>query len=199
MKIIIKLFLRGLVAILPLGITIYILYLLGSAAETVLGNPIQHFLPEGLYVTGMGVIAGFLVILIVGVLLQAWFVRSLFRWGESLLQRVPLVKFLYKSIRDLMEFFDTSKKKKFSKVVMVTFAHTNARLLGLATREDFQRLPEGIGTEETIAVYLPMSYQMGGFTVMVPKSQIEQIDMSIEEAMRFCLTAALSTETGDES
>jgi len=199
MKLIAKLFLRGLVAILPLGITIYILYFLGKGAETVLGGLIQRLLPEGLYIPGMGVISGFLVILLTGILLQAWFVRGFFRWGEQIIQQVPLVKSIYNSVRDLMEFFDTSKKKKFNKVVMVKFPHTDARLMGLATREDFQQLPEGIGTKETVAVYLPMSYQMGGFTVMVPKSQIEQIDMSIEEAMRFCLTAAMSTEKKDVS
>lgn len=101
---------------------------------------------------------------------------------------------MYGSIRDLMSFFDTSKKKEFDKVVMVTVAGSNARLMGLVTREDFSKLPAGIDSSETVAVYLPMSYQMGGYTIFVSKADVKPVDMSIEEAMRFVLTAGVSSE-----
>ena len=79
---------------------------------------------------------------------------------------------------------------------MVTIAGTDTRLIGLVTREDFENLPSGIDDKnsESMAVYLPMSYQMGGFTVFVPKKNVTPVDMSIEEAMRFALTAAVSVK-----
>lgn len=189
-----KLFLQGLIAILPIALTIYILYWFAVTAESLLGGFLKLFIPENYYVTGMAVIAGFAIILAIGLLLRLWLFRELFSWGEKTLEKLPLVKTLYGSIRDLMSFFDSSKKKDFNKVVMVTIAGTDTRLIGLVTREDFENLPSGIDDKnsESMAVYLPMSYQMGGFTVFVPKKNVTPVDMSIEEAMRFALTAAVS-------
>jgi uncharacterized membrane protein len=194
MKKIGKYFLQGLIALLPIALTIYILYWLAISAESFLGGFIKLFIPDGLYVPGMGVAAGFALIFSVGILLKVWLFRKIFQWGEKLLERLPIIKSLYGSIRDLMGFFDTSKEKDFSKVVMVKIADKNTRLMGLVTREDFDELPDGIKDGETVAVYLPMSYQIGGFTVFVPKENIRPVDMTIEEAMRFTLTAAVSTK-----
>ncbi len=187
-----KLFLQGLMAILPIALTIYILFWLAKSAESVLGDSIKFSISEKLYVPGMGVIAGFLIILGIGVLLKMWLFRRLFDWGERTLEKLPLIKTLYSSIRDLMGFFDASKEKEFSKVVTVTFGDEELRLIGLVTRENFDELPQGMGDEETVAVYLPLSYQMGGLTVMVPRSRITPIDMSVQQAMRFALTAGMS-------
>lgn len=186
-----KLFIHGLVAILPTALTLYILYWLAVSAESILGGFIKFFI-EDLYIPGMGVIAGFLIIVGVGILLRVWIFHKIFKWGESILEKLPLVKSLYGSIRDLMNLFDTSKKKEFNKVVMVTIANKDTQMIGLVTREDFNNLPDGIENGQTVAVYLPMSYQMGGFTVFVPKTNIKPVDMSIDEAMRFALTAAVS-------
>lgn len=194
MKKIGKYFLQGLIALLPIALTIYILYWLAINAESVLGGFIRFFVPESLYLPGMGVVAGFVIVLSVGILLKVWLFRKVFQWGEKLLEKLPIIKSLYGSIRDLMGFFDTSKKKDFSKVVMVEIPDKDTRLMGLVTREDFNELPDGIDDKDTVAVYLPMSYQMGGFTVFVPKKNIQPVDMTIEEAMRFTLTAAVSTK-----
>jgi uncharacterized membrane protein len=61
------------------------------------------------------------------------------------------------------------------------------------TREDFSSLPGKLGASDTVGVYLPMSYQIGGYTVFLPRSAIEPIDMSVEDAMRFTLTAGMSS------
>jgi uncharacterized membrane protein len=120
-------------------------------------------------------------IAVIGVLMNAWLFRKVFRWGERLMERIPLVKALYGSVRDLMGFFSGSDKKAIRKAVMVTVGNT---------------LPVGIGGDDTVAVYLPMSYQIGGFTTMVPRSAIQPIDMSIEQAMRFAVTAGMSEVKG---
>ena len=194
MKKISKYFLQGLIAVLPIAVTIYILFWLAVRAENILGSFIKFIIPSDFYVHGMGVAAGFVIILSIGILLRLWLFRRLFRLGEAILEKLPVIKTLYGSVRDLMGFFDTSKKKDFNEVVMVKVGDQHTRLLGLVTRDDFSQLPEGIDAGETVAVYLPMSYQMGGFTVFVPKANIQSVDMTIEEAMRFALTAAVSTK-----
>ena len=180
-------------AILPLAVTIYVLYWLGRSAESVLGGLLRRLIPDDTYVVGMGMLFGFVLILLCGILLRAWIVRRLFALTDRVMESVPLVKSLYGAVKDLMRFFDPSKEEEFDNVVMVSIPGTSLRLMGFVTRQDFAGLPAGIARKGTLAVYLPMSYQLGGFTVMVPQSQVQPVDLSVEEAMRFCLTAGVST------
>lgn len=186
------LFLQGLIAILPIALTVYLVYWLAASAESVLGKAMRFIIGDGYYVPGLGVLAGFLITLGIGLLLRIWLFRKVFSLGEALLRRIPGIKSLYGSIRDMVGFFDASKQKEFDKTVMVALGDENVRLMGLVTRESFRDLPEGIGDEQTVAVYLPMSYQLGGFTVMVPKARIRPVDMTVDQAMQFVLTAAVS-------
>jgi uncharacterized membrane protein len=188
------LFLQGLIAILPIALTVYLVYWLAASAESVLGQAMRFVIGDDHYVPGLGVLAGFLITLGVGVLLRIWLFRTAFSLGETLLQKITGIKSLYGSIRDMVGFFDASKPKGFDKTVMVTLVDENVRLMGLVTREDFGDLPEGIGDDQTVAVYLPMSYQLGGFTVMVPKTKIRPVDMKVDQAMQFVLTAAVSAQ-----
>jgi uncharacterized membrane protein len=75
----------------------------------------------------------------------------------------------------------------------VTFPGTSWKLLGFVTRAEFTDLPQGVGTASEVAVYLPMSYQVGGYTVILPREAIRPVEMSREEAMKFILTAGLKT------
>ena len=189
-----KLFLQGLLAILPVALTIYILYWLAVSAESISGKAIRLVLPKKFYLPGMGVLASFLVILAIGILLKLWLFRKIFQWGEKIIEKVPLIKFFYSSIRDLTSFFDSSKNKDFNKVVMVTLIKDDIKIMGLVTREDFEGLPEKIYKDDKVAVYLPWSYQVGGFTIMVSKSKLEPIELSVDQALKFMLTAGVSTE-----
>jgi uncharacterized membrane protein len=190
-------FMKGLLAILPAVVTIYLVFWLCEQAEAVLGAGIAHVLPERWYVPGMGLVAGAGLVMVIGLLMQGWVFRWVFGLGERLLERMPLVKSIYGSVKDMtMLFRQTSEEKQLNQVVLVDI--TDAfRLVGFVTREDVSDLPSPfqIGDEETVGVYLPMSYQLGGFTVFLPSSMIKPVDMSVEEGMRFALTAGVSTST----
>jgi uncharacterized membrane protein len=182
-------FLKGLAALLPLTITVYAVVWMAISAE----RAMRVFIPDRFYVPGMGVVAGVVIVFAVGVLLQAWLIDKLFAAFEKLLERIPLIKSLYGSIKDLLSFFMADEKKAANNVVMVAMKHDpEMRLLGLLTRENFSDVPEGIGGEDDVAVYLPMSYQLGGFTVMIPRSRIQPIDMTTEQALRFAVTAGMT-------
>lgn len=196
MKKIGTLFLQGLIAILPIALTIYLIYWLATTAESVLGKAIRFVIGEH-YVPGVGVLAGFLLAVGIGILLKIWVFRKVLSLAETLLQKLPGIKSIYGSVHDLVGFFDASKQKDFDKTVMVSFIDDDTQLMGLITREDFSDLPEGIGNAETVAVYLPMSYQLGGFTVMVPKSRVRPVDMKVDQAMKFVLTAGVAAESKD--
>ena len=81
-------------------------------------------------------------------------------------------------------------------VVTVTLHEGGPRLLGFLTRESLNDLPEGLGGEGTVAVYLPMSYQIGGYTLILPRSAVTPVEMGIEDAMRFAVTAGVKAKTG---
>ena len=188
-----KIFFTGLAAVLPVLLTFYILVWLGTKAESVFGGTINLLLPEHWYKPGMGLVAGVLFIFLVGLTLRAWVVRRFFSLGERLLSRIPLVKAIYGSIRDLMGFFG-GKDQGFSQVVLVRLGDTQMKLLGFVTREDFNDLPAGLAGNGIVAVYLPMSYQIGGYTVMLPRSAIEPVNMSMQEAMKFAVTGGMKAK-----
>jgi len=197
MKSMSKIFLTGLAAILPVALTIYILAWLGATAEGLLGGLIKLLLPDCWYLPGLGLVAGVALIFAVGLMLRTWVMRRLFLWGEGLLNRIPLVKAIYSSIRDLMGFFAGGKGQGFSQVVLVRVGDTDMRVLGFVTRDDFSDLPAGIGGPDTVAVYMPMSYQIGGYTAMLPRSAITPVSMSMQEAMRFVVTGGMKSKSND--
>jgi uncharacterized membrane protein len=186
-------FLSGLVAVLPFVATLAILVWLGVTMESWLGGLIQFILPESWYWPGMGLMLGIALVFGAGVLTRAVFFRQVFSWGEALLDRIPLVKTVYGALRDLMQFASPKAKREFKGVVTMEFGSPPVQLIGFVTRDDYQTLQRIPGTsEETIAVYLPLSYQIGGYMVLVPRSRVQTVDMSMEDAMRFAITAGLS-------
>jgi uncharacterized membrane protein len=192
MKKIMRKLLAGLATILPVVITAYLLYWLAASAEKSLGRLIKLVLPEGWYWPGMGIAAGIILIFIIGLLMQAWGVRSLVAWGERIVLRIPLIKTVYGAVRDLIGFITQGKDSGLRQVVAITIGDENLKLIGFVTREDLADLPKEIGGQDKIAVYLPMSYQLGGYTVIVPRSAVQPLDMSLEEATRFVLTGGVA-------
>lgn len=193
-----KTFFKGLATVLPIAITLYLIYWLADLAESFFGALIGAMLP--IYFPGLGILLAIAAVFGVGFLMQAYVVQRLFQWGESVMHRIPLVKTIYTSVQDLMDFVSRSSENETSQVVTVrvSLGDTNARLLGFVTREDFENLPEGIAGEGDIAVYMPMSYQIGGYTLILPRKHVQPIDLSMDQAMRFAITAGMST-TGSRS
>lgn len=184
-----RILLKGLVAILPIGLTMYLIYWLGVTTETLLSEPIRWFVSERDYVPGMGLVAGFVVLFVVGLLVNAYVVRRSMTVVERLVMRVPVVKTVYGALRDVTKLVNTTgRKSELERVVMVTFGPV--RVMGFVTQEH-ATLPGIVTDEDLIAVYLPMSYQIGGYTVYLPKSRVEPTDLTVEAAMRIVLTGGL--------
>lgn len=181
---------KGLVVILPVVITLALLWWLASKIE---GLVEAVFEPFGVpYLPGTGIVVAVALVFIAGLLMNARLFQRLYAWFERLLDRIPLVKSLYGSLRDLMDFVSGKKGQDMNKVVMVDLdGRGRQRLIGFVTRETFDDLPEGVGGPDNVAVYLPMSYQIGGFTVVVPRSAVQSVDMGLDDAMRFALTAGV--------
>jgi uncharacterized membrane protein len=189
-----KTLLTGFITLFPVVLTIYFLYWLAVTSENIMGAAIQWVLPQALYFPGLGMMAGLVVVFVVGLLMKAILIRQLFGLGEKILYRLPLIKTVYRAMRDLFEFF-TPKKEGLGQVVAVTY--DGIEMIGFVTQTDEQRLPESFRDQDKVLVYLPMSYMIGGFTLFIPREHVRPINMSMEEAMRFALTAGITGKNSD--
>ena len=186
-----RIFLTGLLTVLPLVVTVYFTVWLLNVMERFFGKQVMFLLPDEWYRTGMGLVLAIVVVFAVGVLMNGIVFRRLFGWTEWLLLEIPLVRSVYTALRDLLGLFAQHKEPALQ--VVAVALPGNIRLLGFVTRADFSDAPPGIAQPGEVAVYLPMSYQLGGYTVLVPKSAITPVDMSREDAMKFILTAGLKS------
>lgn len=187
MKTLGRIFLSGLAALVPLVLTVWLLGWLGFKSERLLGGVIQWLLPEGWYLPGLGLLLGVGLVLAVGVLMQLYLVQRLFQLGEALLERIPLIKTLYGAISDVMRMVSSRDGERAGRPVLVRLPERGA-VVGFVTRD---ALGAELGDADTVAVYFPMSYQLGGYTVMLPRGALEPLSMSAQDAMRFVLTAGM--------
>jgi len=183
----------GLITVLPIMLTLYLLYWLAITSEQVMGGMLQWVLPSIFYFPGLGTIAGLILVFLVGVLMKAVLIRQLFGFGEEILYRLPIIKSIYRAIRDLIDFF-SPKKESFGRVVIVTV--NGMEMIGFITQENSERLPESLRRSDSVLVYIPMSYMIGGFTLLIPQKDIRPCQMNMDEAMRFVLTAGITGNSG---
>lgn len=187
-----RILLTGLLTVLPIIVTLVVLGWLAGMLESVLGGVLQWLLPEGMYRTGMGFVAGLLLVLVVGVVMSTWLAQRLFGFFERAFLRVPLINILYSAIKDMLALFSPDKERRFGAVVTFSLPGTDAKLVGFVTCEDTSDWPGGLGGPDTVAVYLPMSYQIGGYMVLVPRDRLSELDMPVPDALRLTLTAGVT-------
>ncbi len=190
MKRIGRTFLTGLAAIVPVVVTLYLIYWLAVTSETALGDLFRHLLPAGWYWPGMGLGAGLLLVFLTGLLMHAWLVQRLYDKAEGVLYRIPLIRSVYGSLRDLFNLLQQAREQALHQAVVLTWGEV--RLIGFITRQELSDLPPGIGAADDVIVYLPMAYMIGGYMVVVPRSAVQPIEMSVEEVLRFTFTAGIT-------
>jgi uncharacterized membrane protein len=192
-KLIYQYFFRGLITALPLGLTVYLLYVFLSWSETLAIRLVRPFIGE-FYIPGMGLLLGISGILLLGALMSQRGVRKLLLLVELPFTNLPVVKSIYSSLKNFADYFAPQQNATApNMVVVLKIPGQDLELVGLLTRQHVDDLPTGFLQGDRVAVYLPMGYMIGGYTVFVPRDWVQPIDMSVEEAMRSSLFAWLST------
>lgn len=189
MKRLLQFFLEGVLALAPVVLTLYIVGRIVSFLEDV-G---LRLLPEGLRLPGLGLLITVALITAFGYLAGTWVLRRLIRAGEELLVRIPIVRTVFGSIKDIVDAFG-GKKQSFSKVALVRVPDLPVELLGFVTSEDLGWL--GGAGRDKVAVYIPQSLQLGGFVVVVPREHVTVVDVPAPQALKFMVTAGM-TAGGD--
>ncbi len=187
MTVIYRIFLKGLLTILPFTVTIYLLVWIATRAEQAFSEPLRTWLPEPLYFPGSGLLLVIVLIFLVGLIVNNYLAARLWSWVEQTLQKVPFIKTIYNPLRDVMNLFSQDSDQLSKRVVLVDLGSIS--MLGLVTREVFDDFTPGTIPDGLASVFIPYSYAVGGFTVLVQRSRLREINIGPERAMQLAITA----------
>ncbi len=194
MRKILALFMSGLVTVLPLALTVYVIWWLVNTVEGWLRRALigLGLVSPAHYWPGLGLLAGFFLLLAVGSLVNAYAGRIFLKYWDDFLGRIPFVKTLYGAFRDVLSLLPSGsgEKRDLQRVVLARFAEVRA--IGFVTREDVPVALQAHGGRDWVTVYFPMSYAFGGYTLYLPRDLVQPLDISVEEAMRLAITAGLT-------
>lgn len=189
-----KIFFKGLFTLLPVTITIYVLLWVVRLVDSILGSLIQATLPAGYYIPGLGFIATIVVIFLFGLLLENYLTQKLFSETQKFFTQIPFIKAIYSPLKDLMNLFSKENKQGMKNVVLVDL-YEGVSILGIVTRDQFEDLkPEEAHFQQMVSVYIPLSYALGGYTVLVPKTKTKMMNIPVEKAMSLAITGWVKTE-----
>ena len=181
LKKIMLLVVQGLLAVVPITLTVYALYWLVTTVELAL-TPI---IPAQWYFPGMGLVTGIVLLFFAGLLVNAYVVKVLLHWGERVFERIPLVKTFYGAIQDAVNLINVGKQQKMQSVVSVQISDS-IDLIGFVTNAEGGKTL--FNDSQKIGVYIPLSYQIGGYTLYIDKAKVTSLDIDVETAMRIALT-----------
>ena len=185
-------FFRGLITFLPLALTVYVLYLFVAWTERSAMALIRPVIGD-FYLPGLGIALGAVVIVALGFLVSMPITARLVSLIELPFTNLPVVKSIYSSLKNFADYFSPHEQDE-QQVVMLSMPGQELGIVGLVTRQSMRGLPSGLSElDNRVAVYLPMGYMIGGYTVFVPRSWTTPINMSVEEAMRSALIAFMAS------
>jgi len=194
-----RIFLAGLLVVVPFAITVWVLWTVGLWLDGLGVNlalkPVWDLL--GLHekwpltnIHGVGAVVLLVAVYLVGLLMRFWLFRRALGLMDAIFQRIPGVKTIYQSVRDLMRLFDTESSKSMGRVVEYRQPGSQLGVLGILTNEQ----PDGADGEDTAAVYFPFAYMIGGPVAFVPKAHLRDVDMPVEKALRLSATAHIASD-----
>lgn len=185
MRTIFNYFLRGLLFVFPLAATLYIIISAVRWSNKTFNDLLFEWL--NLDIPGLGIITVFIVVTLLGYIFSKAFTRPIVNYFENFLARVPLVKIIYTSLKELTEAF-VGDKKRFNKPVLVQIGSENLKRIGFVTQKDMQE----IGLDEMVAVYCPHSYNFSGNLYLVPKSHVTPLNLNSTDVMKFVVSAGVT-------
>ncbi|GJL65788.1 MAG: hypothetical protein NPIRA05_07590 [Nitrospirales bacterium] len=184
-------FLTGLLVITPIWGTILVLKTLFVTVDSILGNVLADFLIQEYYFPGLGIIALLILIFLAGILATNLLGRRIVKRWEGYLDRVPIVRGIYATLKSVMDILSFKQREKYDKVVMIQFPKDGNYCLAFVTgetRDEVQRLVP----EPLIHVFVPTSPNpTSGYFLLVPEHEVVPVDIEVEEAMKLIVSGGL--------
>jgi uncharacterized membrane protein len=188
MKYLNQIFFKGLIVVLPITLTFYLLVWASYKIESLFGSTVEWLVGQWLYIPGLGIAVSVVFIFLVGLLVNNYVTGRFFSWLTATLERVPLIKVIYNPLKDLMALIPgrSSDKDKPQRVVLVPLEAMGVNALGLVTREE---LEEELPGTNLIPVYIPLSYMLGGITILIEREKVRKVDIPVDQALKLSVTA----------
>ncbi len=190
-------FLQGLLVLGPFTITIWAIAAAFNFIDGILPNIIHSIVPSLMEdkdgtirrIPGVGFVLVIMLVIMVGYLSSSFLFNKLEESIDKILQKTPVVKFLYTTVKDFFEAF-AGDKKKFTKNVLVNVDNIDVWRVGFITQDDM----EEFGMKDYISVYVPMSYSVAGNVYVVPKSRVRTNEkISASESMKFAVSGGVTS------
>ena len=179
-------FIQGLLLIAPLAATVYIVYFLFQFSDGLLSTYLEKYFQ--LKVPGLGILIIILLLVFLGIIGETIFAKPIKFLIKGILERTPILRLIYTSVKDLFSAF-VGKEKKFHRPVAVLVDEKNDLWrMGFLTNEKLEEM----GLEGKVAVYFPFSYNISGILYIVPAYRIKPLHISPAEAMKFILSGGVS-------
>lgn len=183
-------FVKGLIVVVPIGAAAFLIFWGVAKLDSAL-NLSGIFLTDSkgqpIYIPGLGILNVVVIILIAGILITNVVTEPIKRWFNRWINRLPLFKFLYSSIKDLTEAF-VGDEKKFNEPVLVEMNEFGLKRIGFLVQKDLAKL----GLPGEVAIYFPWSYSFAGQVVIMPADKVKPIDKSAADMMKFVISGGVS-------
>lgn len=186
-----KYLLTGVIAIVPTAVTLYIIYYIFKFTDSFLGNTLSEAL--GFSLPGMGIFVTALICLLVGFLAQYYFGQKIISGLDNSLNNIPVVKSVYSSIKQVADVFINNSKDNFKRVVMLEFPKENSWAIGFVSSDFLLKVDADIPEKDAmITVFVPTTPNpTSGYLIIVPKTKVIDLDISIEDAMKIIVSGGL--------
>ncbi len=202
MRLLRKYFIAGLLVWLPLAATVIVIKLLIE----LLNKTILLFPPElqpetlfGISIPGFGIIIGILILVLTGVFAANLFGRKLVGFWEAILGRIPLVRTIYSSVKQVLETLFSSNSESFRRVVLIEYPRKEIWSLGFQTNEALTAAREA-SEKDLVSVFVPTTPNpTSGFIVMLPAEDITQLDISVEDGFKFIISMGVIVPNGPDT
>jgi uncharacterized membrane protein len=179
-------FLQGLLLIAPLAATVYIVFILFKFTDGLLSTYLEEYFQ--LKIPGLGILIIILLLIFLGIIGGTIFARPITYVINRILEKTPLLRLIYTSVKDLFSAF-VGKEKKFHRPVIVQVDEQNDLWrMGFLTNEKI----EDLGLEGKVAVYFPLSYNISGILYIVPANRIKPLNIPAADAMKFIISGGVS-------
>ncbi|MCF6323337.1 MAG: DUF502 domain-containing protein [Gammaproteobacteria bacterium] len=189
----------GLLVWLPLGVTVLVIRLLVSFMDQLLVFIPVKYQPEtllGFNIPGLGVVMAVLIVLITGIIVANFFGRQLVAAWESLLGRIPLVRTIYHSVKQVAVTIFSSQGKSFRKVLLIEYPRKGIYTLAFQTGDAVEEVKQKSG-ENLINVFVPTTPNpTSGFFIMVPDEDVQVLDMNIDDALKMIMSLGVIVPGG---
>jgi uncharacterized membrane protein len=181
----------GLLVWVPLGITFYILHWLVTTLDQTLLLVPEALRPEavvGFHIPGLGVVLSFLILFGTGVIAANFFGQRLILAWESILGRIPFVKSIYSSVKQVSDTLLSDTGNAFRQALLVEFPRPGCWTIAFLTGTPSDAVASHLAGEH-ISVYVPTTPNpTGGYFVMVPKASVRELDISVDEALKYIIS-----------